>query len=89
MTVQKRNRTAGEPPTLLVKDKKGNNKLVKSDNYTRLLGSNISRNLRWTEHLISGDSTVLPNVREKNWSTQNVSQQTSIKKQAYPYPMDL
>ena len=65
MTAQKRVRTRGEPPTLIVKDKQGNDKLVTSENYIRLLSGNISKSLKWSEHLISGNSAVLPSIRKK------------------------
>ena len=45
MTKQKRTNLPGQPPQLVVKDKKGNDKTILADRYTRLLGSNIGNNL--------------------------------------------
>ena len=65
MTTQKRTRTTGQPPSLMVKDKHGNDKTVVAESITRLLGTNISRDLGWSGHLFSGDSALLPSIRKK------------------------
>ena len=79
MTAQKRTRTEGDPPKLTVVDKKGNDKTVVPENYTRLLGCNVSRNLRWSEHLISGDKAVLPTIRKKIGALKLLSNKLPMK----------
>ena len=62
MTQQKRTRVNGTPPTLTVKDKNNQDKEIMALNYMRLLGCNISRDLRWTHHLESGEKALLPRL---------------------------
>ena len=64
MTRQKRTRVGG-PPCLTVKDKRGHDKLLVDDSYTRILGCNISNNLDWSAHLITGEKALLPRLRQK------------------------
>ena len=65
MTSQKRTRTAGQPPTISVTDKNGQNKIITVEKTTRLLGGNISRNLTWSDHLTTGEKAILPTIRSK------------------------
>ena len=65
MSQQKRTRTIGSPPKLIVKDKNNLDKEITSMDYTRLLGCNISIDLRWSHHLESGEKALLPRLRKQ------------------------
>ena len=65
MITQKRIRTRGEPPTLVVKDENHEDKTLVAQNYTRLLGGNVGRDLSWRYHLELGDKAILPKLRKQ------------------------
>ena len=65
MVHQKRTRIDGNPPSLTVTDRKGELKVLEAENYTRLIGCNVSRDLSWNHHLETGDKSVLPILRKQ------------------------
>ena len=66
MIQQKKGKTPGVPPSLLVTDQDGNQKLVEDKIYTRILGANVQSNLGWKMHLEGGNKAILQ-PRENNW----------------------
>ena len=64
MIAQKRVKTVGEPPTLLVQNDDGEYKQVDDHNYTRILGANIQNNMLWNSHMESGKKALLPQCRK-------------------------
>ena len=46
-------------------DKQGKQKTIKVENYTRLLGSNVSNNLSWKDHLFTGEKALIPKIRQQ------------------------
>ena len=54
MIKQKRGRTRGQPPSLLVSGENGEDKLVEDSTFTRIFGGNIQNNMMWNSHLESG-----------------------------------
>ena len=62
---QKRTRTRGLPPTLIVKGKNGQDKTIQAEISTRLLGANIRRDLSWKENLETGERPALPKMRQQ------------------------
>ena len=65
MTRQKRARAVGLPPALRVLDKFGNFKHIGESNYTQILGCNISKDLDWSAHLVTGEKALLPKLRKQ------------------------
>ena len=65
MVQQKRTKTRGDPPSLLTTDQEGRLKTIHSENYTRLLGANVGRDLGWKYHLETGDKATLPRIRQQ------------------------
>ena len=65
MNCQKRSKTQGDPPFLLVRDE--NAVLVEKDaeKEARLLGVNISDNLTWRAHLSTGEKALFPGLRKQ------------------------
>ena len=64
MIHQKRSKTQGQPPTLLVKDSNGEDKVVKDSNCLRILGANLQSNITWQAHLETREKAVLPGARK-------------------------
>ena len=64
MNYQKRNRLPGDPPTLEVVMADNTTKVIEAHNYIRILGINISNDMRWNEHLESGKDALLPSIRK-------------------------
>ena len=65
MLHQKRSRTPGEPPSLVVLEPSGEEKLVRSTKYTWILGANLQENLMWQDHMESGIKALLPGARRQ------------------------
>ena len=67
MIKQKRGRTPGEPPHLIVEDqsKPGELLKIKDSECLRILGSNIQLNISWQQHLEGGKKAVLPGIRRQ------------------------
>ena len=77
MISQKRGRTPGDPPHLIVKDPKNpgqHMKVADSKNF-RLLGSNLQPNIGWKMHLETGTKAVLPDIRKKLGSLKHLGTQ--------------
>ena len=64
MIQQKRAKTTGYLPTLMVKDDKGEDKLVKDSWFTRILGGNVQNNMCWSTHLEPGNKALFPQCRK-------------------------
>ena len=64
MIAQKRAKTTGEPPTLIVVGDNGDDKEIEDKIFTRILGSNIQNNMRWKSHMESGKKALLPQCRK-------------------------
>ena len=63
MTHQKRGKTNGLPPSLEVTTDTGANKIILDKQHTRILGSNIQKNMFWKSHVESGNKALFPQVR--------------------------
>ena len=48
-----------------MKDKDNKDKMIKTQEYTRLLGCNIGQNLGWLHHLETGKKALLPRLRKQ------------------------
>ena len=67
MIKQKRGRTPGVPPHLVVEDQSKPGEFLRI-NYSpclRILGSNIQPNISWQQHLEGGKKAVLPGIRRQ------------------------
>ena len=64
MISQKRVRTPGLPPSIVVRDGQID-KTVVDKGFTRILGANIERNMSWQSHLETGPKSLLPAVRRQ------------------------
>ena len=64
MTSQKRCKLKTAPPTLKVKDKKGNWKVIISSQKERILGINLQENLSWEAQVNIGEKALFPEVRK-------------------------
>ena len=62
---QKRTRLPPNPPILAFLDEKGEVKIIQCESHIRLLGINLSNNLNWTAHLISGEKPLFNTVKSK------------------------
>ena len=65
MIHQKKSKTPGDPPSLLVRKQSGEDKEIKDSSYTRVLGANLQSNLTWNTHLEVGNKALLPSVRQQ------------------------
>ena len=65
MTHQKRSKIGGVPPSLVVKNPDGTDKVINPGRHMRLLGGNLQQNLSWQAHLEVGDKPLLPDLRKK------------------------
>ena len=63
MLQQKKAKTTGDPPTLLVEETPGRDKLLTDAGKMRILGANIQASLAWSSHLETGERAVLPQAR--------------------------
>ena len=87
MIHQKKGRTKGDPPHLVVPDPKNPGQMVNITDKTsiRILGSNIQSNMNWDSHLTGGDRAILPaqektGILETTWKeTTNGKQETTSK----------
>ena len=64
MIYQKKAKTPGPPPSLIVQKVTGVDKTIEDSNYTRVLGANLQANLTWQAHLETGNKALLPAVRK-------------------------
>ena len=77
MIKQKKGRTPGEPPHLMVEDPEKQGELIKikdAKNF-RLLGANLQGNIHWKHHLETGKKAVLPTIRKQLGSLQQLGKQ--------------
>ena len=65
MIKQKKGKTPGQPPTLLVEKSPGVQKLVEDSLFTRILGANVQYNMAWQAHLETGTKALLPKIRRQ------------------------
>ena len=65
MIAQKKGKTTGTPPSLVVRGEDGEDDLVANKDYTRILGANLQANLSWIRHLETGKKAILPQVRKQ------------------------
>ena len=65
MISQKKGKTNGIPPSMLVEKEPGVFKLIENCKYTRILGANIEGNMLWNSHLETGLKALLPMVRKQ------------------------
>ena len=65
MIKQKRGCTAGEPPTLLVKNELGQDKQIGNSQYICVLGANLQNNMTWHSHLESRKKALFPQVQKQ------------------------
>ena len=65
MISQKKGKTPGIPPSIIVEKEPGVDKLIEHSKYTRILGANIEGNMLWNSHLETGVKALLPLVRKQ------------------------
>ena len=65
MTKQKKGRTGGEPPHIVVRTETGELKHINDCKQMRLLGTNLQQNLGWRAYLESGRKAILPTIRKQ------------------------
>ena len=67
MIKQKRGKTPGEPPHLIVENqsKPGEMLRIRDSECLRILGTNIQPNISWQKHLEGGKKAVLPGIRRQ------------------------
>ena len=63
MVAQKKGKTSGHPPSLLVDTDTGIQKLILDSTTTRILGANVQSNMLWNSHLEAGPKALFPQVR--------------------------
>ena len=78
MVAQKRARLPDTPPELQVIGQNGEQKIIKTQEQIRLLGTNLSRNLGWKDHLESGEKALLPEIRKLLGGLNYTSKQIPI-----------
>ena len=75
MVAQKRGKTNGTPPHLIVEKEPGVLKKIENKEYTRILGANIQGNVLWSNHLETGEKALLPQVRKQLGSLKHLGGQ--------------
>ena len=79
MIKQKRGRTGGQPPSLIVKNEKGENELIKDKNSIRILGANLQNNLLWNSHVETGPKALFPRIRKQLGRLRNQGQNIPLR----------
>ena len=64
MIKQKRGRTPGQPPELIVLNSSQQEEVVSDSKYCRILGINVQNNFTWNAHLETGAKALLPSLRK-------------------------
>ena len=64
MLPQKRWRMEGQPPQLETTSNLGVRKTIRAGDHTRILGCNLSENLSWKAHLITGQKPLIKELRK-------------------------
>ena len=64
MIKQKRGRTLGQPPELVVQNSSQEEEVVPDSKVCRILGINLQNNFTWNAHLESGPKALLPSLRK-------------------------
>ena len=72
MIPQKRGKTPGPPPQLVVKEDDGTDKVILDTGQCQVLGTNLQSNMSWFSHLESGKNAVLPKVRRQLGALQSL-----------------
>ena len=77
MIKQKKGRTGGEPPHLIVENKEKPGEMLRiSDALNfRILGSNLQQNMNWRAHLETGKKAVLTSIRKHLGSLKQLGNQ--------------
>ena len=77
MIMQKKAKTAGDPPHLVVRnpDRPGELMQIKDSKVMRILGVNIQPNMTWLSHLEEGKKAILPAIRQKLGYLQQIGRQ--------------
>ena len=77
MIKQKKGRTPGEPPHLVVEDTEnpGEHLRISYSKNFRILGANFQSNLSWQSHLETGKKSILPSIRSQLGSLQQMGRQ--------------
>ena len=78
MNKQKRGRARGVPPKLNVVDERGNPKVLNAVRTGRLLGANLTNDLTWTGHLLTGDKPLLPELRKQVGALKYLSREIAL-----------
>ena len=65
MVHQRRHRTQGNPPMLAVLTDENKIKMIQNEPHIRMLGLNLSQNLNWTPHLLTGELPILNQIKQK------------------------
>ena len=77
MIKQKKGRTGGEPPHLIVEnpEKPGETMKISDAKNFRLLGANLQQNMSWKQHLETVKKAVLPSIRKQLGSFKQLGNQ--------------
>ena len=75
MVHQRRCRTQGNPPMLAVLNENNQLKIIQNEKYIKLLGLNLSQNLNWTPHLLTGDLPILSQIKQKLGTLSHLKKQ--------------
>ena len=78
MLPQKRWRTGGQPPQLEAVSLTGVRKTVMAADHTRVLGCNLSENLSWKSHLITGQTPLLKSLRKTAGALKHLDNQLPV-----------
>ena len=65
MLKQKKAKTPGDPPHLVVKTRAGEHKVIRDAKDFRVLGATLQQNLGWTDHLERGTKATFPKIRRQ------------------------
>ena len=75
MLKQKKGRTIGSPPHLVVRSRTGEMERIQDSKDFRVLGSNWQQNMGWSEHLEKGKRAALPKIRSQFGMIKMMSRQ--------------
>ena len=75
MIQQKRAKTRGNPPDLIVRNNVGQLETVSDRKYCRILGMNLQNNMTLNDHLETGKKSLLPSLRKNLGALKNLGKQ--------------
>ena len=75
MVYQKKCKIRGDPPSLQTISNLGERKLITARDHTRILGCNISENLSWKQHILTGELPLLKEIKKKLGAIKHLGHQ--------------